>query len=102
MGCLTKLDAIHDSVGSTNMQGKAAVLALCVEVYRSIENVFRKEMAAVNRFQLRIGAAQEKGATGNPNAEIAAAGGPGAAGPGALGELAQDGDASRDPGGSRG
>jgi hypothetical protein len=56
--CLQKLDAIHDSVKSAAMPGKPSVMAQCVEVYRVIERVLKKEYVAVKRWQERNNGAQ--------------------------------------------
>ena len=47
--CLKRLDAIHDSVQATGMAGKMSIMEQCVEVYRAIERVLRKEYQAVAR-----------------------------------------------------
>jgi hypothetical protein len=52
--CLDRLNQIHDSVNATGMAGKLAVMRLCVEVYRVIEGLLRKEQRAVEFWQLRV------------------------------------------------
>jgi hypothetical protein len=62
--CLTRLNHIYDSVNATGMAGKAAIMGTCVEVYRAIERVLAKEMAAVKRWQVR-----SKGTQGDQGGE---------------------------------
>jgi hypothetical protein len=49
LACLSKLDAVHDSIKATGIAGKLAMCNHLVEVYRAIERVLKKEFAAVAR-----------------------------------------------------
>ena len=51
--CLARLDQIHDSINATGLAGKLALMHLCVEVYRVIETLLRKEMGQVQRWQAK-------------------------------------------------
>jgi hypothetical protein len=60
--CLNRLNEVHDSVNATGMSGKVAIMGACVQVYRVIERLLRKEQHVVQLWRANL---ERNGATAN-------------------------------------
>jgi hypothetical protein len=52
--CLTRLDEVHDSINATNLSGRLALMGACVQVYRVIERLLKREQAAVQHWAAKL------------------------------------------------